>query len=231
MRSSSPIVFSSFLASVSLSGRMSDAILRRCSSNLSTLISSSLLLKGFVRYASAPASSPQSLSSSVIFAVTITIGICATLSSPLSLRHISYPSITGIITSLMMMSGIASFALSSPSCPFSAYSTLYLSSSSSPIYCATLLLSSTTSTVYSFPLFLSAFCFVMSSDSVFSTMTGAAVISKCRFTLFFTGMQIWNVVPYPTLLSTLISPPRAFTAYCTMGSPMPVPIYSFPFSD
>ena len=78
---------------------------------------------GLVRKSSAPASSPVSRSRRPSSAVTITTGMWRVAVSARSLRHTSKPSISGIITSSRMMSGLSSTAALSASGPFRAVST------------------------------------------------------------------------------------------------------------
>ena len=90
---------------------------------LRTRAKSARSLKGFDRKSSAPASSPRMRSSGVSSAVTMITGMCEVSSLDFSAAQTANPSMPGIITSSITMSGCSPRASSSACSPFSATTT------------------------------------------------------------------------------------------------------------
>ena len=90
---------------------------------LRTRAKSARSLNGFDRKSSAPASSPRMRSSGVSSAVTMITGMCAVSSVAFSAAQTAKPSMSGIITSSITMSGCSERASSSAWVPFSATTT------------------------------------------------------------------------------------------------------------
>ena len=148
--------------------------------------------------------------------------MCAVRLSPFISLHSSFPSIPGIITSLMTKSGCNSCILDKASCPFEATSTRYCNSRLCRINKRKSSLSSTTSK--SGKSFRSVDAIAVSCPSSIGTHTGlgnSAFTSTC-----LTGKHTTNTAPVPMLSKTSTVPSCSLTKSRTRLKPMPLPVIS-----
>lgn len=126
------IWFSDWATTVALSSNL-PAIALKCSANLCrdcnrlSIATQQTGAKRLGEVESAPTWYPSSLSWSVSLAVSNIMGMWLVYTSFFSSRHISFPSISGIIISDTMISGMLLNAASFPRLPLSAVSTSKLS--------------------------------------------------------------------------------------------------------
>ncbi len=157
-------------------------------------------------------------------AVSMTIGIWLVRSSFLSVCSTSKPSFLGIMTSLMIISGMFSMAFAIPSSPLSATLSWYFPAKQLLRYCRTSVLSSMSNTV---GWSTSGTTGVSGKLVLLSGRASVMGIIKARASAAWASLLIGSltikVVPTPVLLSTSISPCNISTNSLVSASPIPVP--------
>ena len=224
-----PIFFESWVIPFNLNFSLK---MSRSSKSFLTFISNIRISKGFGIYESAPTSSPLSLLSTEPFAVNIIMGTWFVISLFFILSQNSIPSISGIITSLMIIFGTLSNAFFNPCLPFRACIILYWPSNEVLRNRCMSVLSSTISISGNFSSISSSESLLTELSSEKLRFNSPIPSSKRILSIFpsidgestIRGNLITNLLPLFSRLVTSMLPSSRLTNFFVNASPTPDPV-------